>query len=133
MTISDSYQTQKHKSKTAAESTSQISLFANDTHIHPVLLGLQWLKEADISQLQIVVMCKLCPPVVKPFEFASIFQSLNATHHFPAVAMTLNNPSSAIGWKTYTRVFSREVLIIEGKGNAFQSWKVKTVEVFHRT
>ena len=133
MTISDSYQTQKHKSKTSAESISQISLFANDTHIYHVLLGLQWLKEADIFQLQIVVMCKPCPPIVKPFEFASIFRSLNAARHIPALAMRLKNPFFALGWKTYTRVFSVEVLITEGKGKAFQSWKVKTVEVFHRT
>jgi len=78
-------------------------------------------------------MCKQCPPVVKPFEFVLIFQSLNMAHHFLALAMTLNNPSSALGWKTYTRVFSGEVLITEGKGKAFQSWKVKTVEVFHQT
>jgi hypothetical protein len=50
-------------------------------HIHGVLLGLQWLKEADISQLQIVVACKPCPPFVKLFEFASIFGKLNAARH----------------------------------------------------
>ena len=131
MTISDSYQTQKHKLKTAAESTSQISLFANDTHIHPVLLGLQWLKEADISQLQIIVTCKPCPPFEKPFNFALSFWNLNATNHFPTLAMTLKNQHSALQWKTYIRVFSGEFLVIEGKG--FQCSKVKTVEVFHRT
>jgi hypothetical protein len=131
MIISDSYQTQKHKSKTAAENTSQISLFANDMHIHRVLLGLQWLKEADISQLQIVVTCKPCPPFGKPFKFALSFGSLNAAHHFPSLAMTLKNQHSALQWKTYIRVFSGEFLIIEGKG--FQYWKVKTTEVLHRT
>jgi hypothetical protein len=102
-------------------------------HIHGVLLGIQWLKEADISQLQIVVACKPCPPFVKLFEFASIFGSLNAARHFPALAMTPKNPPSALEWKAYTRIFSGEVLVIEGKGKAFQSWKVKTIKVLHPT
>jgi hypothetical protein len=100
-------------------------------HIHPVLLGLQLFKEEYISQLQIVVTCKLCPPVAKHFELALTFPSLNAACHFPALAMTLKNPPFALEWKTYIRIFSGEVLVIGGKG--FQCSKVKTVEVFHRT
>jgi hypothetical protein len=85
-------------------------------HIHGALLGLQWLKEADISQLQIVVTSKLCPPVAKPFGFASIFPNLNAIHHLPALAMTLKNQRTALGWKTHIRIFSGEDLITEGNG-----------------
>jgi len=134
LAISDSYQTQKHychrcESRKQKQKAFQISLFANDMHIHLVLLGLQLLKEADITQLQIVVTCKPCPPIAKPFAFATIFPNHNVAHHFPAHAMTLKNHPSALEWKPYIRIFFGEDLVIEGKG--FQCSKVKTV--FHRT
>jgi len=117
--------------RTKAENISQISIFANDMDIHHVLLGLQLLKDADISQLQIVVTCKPRPPISKPFHFALILPNQNAARHFPALAMTLKNPPCALDWKTYIRIFFGEDLVIEGKG--FQCSKVKIVEDFHRT
>jgi hypothetical protein len=89
-------------------------------HIHGVLHGLQWLKEADISQLQIVVTSKLCPPNAKPFGFTLIFPNLK--NHFPALAMTLKNQRSALEWETYIRIFSGEDLVTEG--NMFFNFRV---------
>ena len=77
--------------------------FANDMDIHHILLLVsQQLKEADISQLQVVATRKMLPACQKPFAFAF----LNTTSHFPLLAMMLKGQHLFLKWKVYFSIFS---------------------------
>ena len=77
--------------------------FANDMDIHHILLLVsQQLKEADISQLQVIATHKMHPPSHKPFGFFV----LNTTPHFPLLAMVLKGHHLFLKWKVYFSIFS---------------------------
>lgn len=97
------------KSYAGAKSVSclcmQFSFRANDMHIHRVLAGvLKQLEEAEVSQLQLVVVSKLPPPLREPFASASAL--LNPTLHLPALAAALERQRSVLEWQVYISICS---------------------------
>jgi hypothetical protein len=94
---------------------------ANDMNIHRLLLVFYLLQETEISQPQMVITSKQFPSFQKPFgtDFALL---LNATPHFPTLAMATKQQCFVLKRKIYIRIFfsicsdsNRKVLKLSNK------------------